>query len=199
MTSLTIFLTPLALLLPALAAPYDESPSDPAAVFATEVAHAAPEPGRPEMSFTSGDASAALRVLEQAHRPPVQRQVRIESRVVIRISPGADEQHEEALASLPRRPITTTYAEIEHGDCVPIEKIVGYQAISDDRLLLFLRDRRILSAALERACSARAFYSGFYVERNEDGNLCVARDKLQSRSGVSCEIAALHRLVAVRD
>ena len=54
-------------------------------------------------------------------------------------------------------------------------------------------------AQLEKACSARDFYSGFYVEPSRDGNLCVSRDELQSRSGAKCELSALHRLEAVRD
>ena len=36
----------------------------------------------------------------------------------------------------------------------------------------------MVSAALERSCSARDFYSGFYVERNADGQICVKRDTL---------------------
>ena len=103
------------------------------------------------------------------------------------------------LAALPRRPIATSFAEVEHGVCVPVAAIAGVQPVEDDRLLLFLRDRRVLSAALERSCSARAFYSGFYIERSEDGQLCVSRDRLQSRSGASCQVDSLHRLVAVRD
>ena len=72
-------------------------------------------------------------------------------------------------------------------------------APEQNRILLFMRDRRVLSAALERACSARDYYSGFYVERNEDGQLCARRDTLQSRAGASCKVAQLNRLVAVRD
>ena len=62
-----------------------------------------------------------------------------------------------------------------------------------------MRARRILSVALERACDARAYYSGFYVERSEDGQLCARRDLLQSRAGASCKVAQLNRLVAVND
>jgi hypothetical protein len=73
------------------------------------------------------------------------------------------------------------------------------QAGEDNRLILFLRNRQIISAALEKACSARDFYSGFYVERAEDGKLCVERDVLRARTGVTCEIDRLYELVAVRD
>ena len=61
-----------------------------------------------------------------------------------------------------------------------------------------MRDRRVLSAALERSCSPQDFYSGFYIER-QDGQLCAKRDHLQSRAGASCQISRLNRLVASRD
>ena len=50
--------------------------------------------------------------------------------------------------------------------CVPISGISGVQTGNGNRLLLFLRDQRIISVNLERACRARDFYSGFYIERN---------------------------------
>ncbi len=198
MTSLAAHLLPFALLLPALA---DVLPAGPGVRDgAGAVAHAAPEQTARPLGLRADDAAAALRVLEGAHRPPEQNQVRIESRVIVRISPSPAGQRERMLSALPRRPIRTTFAEVDHGECVPIESIAGVQASQDDdRLLLFLRDRRVLSAELERSCSAQSFYSGFYIERSEDGQLCVERDRLQSRAGASCQVDEFHRLVAVRD
>ena len=54
----------------------------------------------------------------------------------------------------------------------------------------------VLSAALERSCHAEEFYQGAYVERSEDGQLCARRERLQSRTGSSCQVAKLSRLVA---
>ena len=65
----------------------------------------------------------------------------------------------------------------------------------DNRLILFMRDRRIVSAELERACHARDFYAGFYVARNTDGMICTGRDKLQSRAGMNCAVSRLRQLV----
>jgi hypothetical protein len=62
--------------------------------------------------------------------------------------------------------------------------------------MLYLRDQRIISANLEKACSARDFYSGFYVDQNSDGLLCVDRDKLHSRTGANCEVERMRQLVA---
>lgn len=81
-------------------------------------------------------------------------------------------------------------------DCLQVSEISGVQTGSGNRLLLFLDDRRIVSLGLERSCRARDFYSGFYVERRDDGKLCVNRDRLHSRSGAKCEVERMRELVA---
>ena len=86
-------------------------------------------------------------------------------------------------------------AEREMGRCLPVAGIAGVQVGQGNRLILFMRDRRVISAALERACSARDYYSGFYVERSNDGQICVRRDSLLSRSGANCKLTRLHQLV----
>ena len=138
-------------------------------------------------------------ILHSGILPQWQNQVRIEQRVVIHIAPSPPATREEILARLPRRPMETRYEEVAFDRCVPVQGIAGVAPVQQNRLLLFMRDRRVLSAALERACDAQAFYSGFYVERNEDGMLCTGRDKLQSRAGASCEVAQFNRLVAIRE
>jgi len=62
-----------------------------------------------------------------------------------------------------------------------------------------MRDRRLLSATLERVCDPDAFYLGASVERNADGRLCSGRDTLRSRTGANCQISRINRLVAVKD
>lgn len=138
-------------------------------------------------------------ILEHAILPQGQNQVRIEQRVIIRIAPSPPSAREEMLARLPRRRMEGRFEEVEFDRCVPVQSIAGVAPVQRNRLLLFMRDRRVLSAALARACDAQAFYSGFYVERSGDGMLCVGRDMLQSRTGTSCEVAQFNRLVAVRD
>ena len=85
------------------------------------------------------------------------------------------------------------------GDCVPIGDIAAVDPGPENRLIFYMRDRTLISAALDRECSAREFYSGFDVERTDDGKLCVKRDKLQSRAGASCGVKRLSRIVSVRD
>lgn len=189
MNSLAVFLTPLALLLPAIPAvlPHGAGP-------ASEAARAAPDQEKSPQGFTTAPAPP-LRLLEEARRPPVENQVSIEQRVIIRIAPSTPQRVEQSLAQLNRR--TDRFEEVRLGECVPINMIAAV-APQDNRLLLFMRDRRILSAALERACNPEDFYSGFYIERR-DGRLCERRDRLQSRAGASCRVTRLNRLVAARD
>lgn len=123
--------------------------------------------------------------------------MRIRQRVIVRVSPAPPRARTQMLADLPRRPMRQRYEEVEHDDCVDVNDIVGVQPTTDNRLLFFTQERQVLSARLEQSCTARAFYAGFYVERNDDGRLCVARDLLQSRAGASCEVADFSRLVAV--
>ena len=186
MNSLAAFLTPLALLLPAAlligAAPADEA------------ARAAPEGEKSPLGFT-GAPITPLRLLEEARRPPVANQVRLEQRVIIRIAPSTPQRVEQSLSRLNAR--SNRFEEVRLGECIPINMIAAV-APQEDRLLLFMRDRRILSAALERSCNPEDFYSGFYVER-QDGQLCERRDRLQSRAGASCRVTRLNRLVAARD
>ena len=137
--------------------------------------------------------------LEAFYQGQVTHQFRIEQRLTIRISPQSSNNRIELLAQLPQQGVQNTFEEREMDSCVALAGIAGVQTANGNRLLLFLRDERIVTLNLERACRARDFYSGFYVERNEDGQLCVARDQLLSRSGVKCEIARMSQLVAVEE
>ncbi len=187
------FLSPLALLLPAVVGHGHARPDEAAMHEAAERA----DPPRPFGALPS----APFEALKDARGPHQFGQVRIEQRVIIRISPGTGAAREQMLAELQRRGArATSYEEERLNGCIPVANIAGMEpAPEQNRILLFMRDRRILSAALERACNARDYYSGFYIERNEDGQLCARRDLLQSRAGASCRVAQLNRLVAVRD
>ena len=135
-------------------------------------------------------------MLDAMHQVAVNRQIRIERRVTIRISPAVPSQARNLMADLPRGALPANFVERKFGKCVPISSIAGVQPTRDNRLMLYLRDQRIISASLEKACSARDFYSGFYVEQNSDGMLCVDRDKLHSRTGANCEVERMRQLVA---
>jgi hypothetical protein len=137
-------------------------------------------------------AGAALgaQLWQQAEQAEKAQQVRIQQHFSIRISPGAVggpagfvlELEEERSARVDDRKVAR---------CLPIGAIAAVQAAEKNRLLLFLRDSRMVTVGLEKACRAQDFYSGFYVERNGDGQLCVERDQIHARSGATCTIRDL--------
>ena len=128
---------------------------------------------------------------------PVANQVRIEGRVIFRVSPQPSRARNSMLSELPEQPVPVRLIERPMGRCLPASGIVG---VSDrgSRLIIYMRDRSMISARLEKACSPRDFYLGFYMERSEDGRLCVDRDRLMSRAGAKCRISGMNQLVAVR-
>lgn len=182
MTSPAAFLAPIVLLF-SPPAPVDEAKSVSA----------------PRSSVALDRAEPGWRVLDAVRSAPVQRQVRIEQRVIIRVVPrsAATRQGMSSFVEAPRP--STRLVERKAGDCVPAAAVGAVQPAPDNRLMLFMRDRRLYSAKLERSCHARDFYSGFYVERNDDGMICVDRDKLQSRTGSKCEVTAISQMVPERD
>ncbi len=131
--------------------------------------------------------------IADSFRAPVEQQVRIERSITIRIAPRARFPQPD-LADLPQG-MPARLSERRMARCVPIGGIAGVQVGRDNRLLLFMRDQRIVSLGLEKACRARDFYSGFYVERSGDGQICVERDRLQSRSGANCGLTRMRQLV----
>jgi hypothetical protein len=140
-------------------------------------------------------------VVAESFRVQTQSQVRIEQQTTIRISPRAQRApaRPNFLVDLPNREIAPRMVERNIGRCVPASGISGVQADAGNRLLLFMRDRRIVSAQLERACRGRDFYSGFYLSRSTDGQLCVDRDTLLSRSGANCKLTRIRQLVESGD
>ncbi len=182
---------PLALLLPVTAG---------AGVHAPETRTAPlPAPSAPRCEAVSLKDAPRTNPLSAVRGQLSVRQVRIEQRVVVRIAPAAPAARQDLMAELPQRAVPARFEEERKEKCVALEGIAGVQTGSGNRLVLFLRDRRMLSVNLEKSCRARDFYSGFYVEKNKDGRLCVERDKLQSRTGVRCEVESMRRLVAARD
>lgn len=190
MNSFALILTPFALLLPSAAGDLAGDAAPREEVYAQSASDERQAP--PGISSAPVDK---LSLLEEARRPPVEFQVRIEQRVIIRIAPSSPQLAERSMAELNRR--SDRFEEVRLDGCVPINMIAAVSP-NENRLLLFMRDNRVLSLALERACSPQDFYSGFYIER-QDGQLCERRDRLQSRAGASCQVTRVSRLVAVRD
>lgn len=137
----------------------------------------------------------SFEVIAESFRSEAANQVRIEQHTIIRIAPRQPAPRATMLMDLPRGELPPRLTERNAGKCLPVGGIAGVQVDRSDRLILFMRDRRVMSAQLERACRARDFYSGFYVDRSSDGRICVDRDTLQSRSGTNCKLIRIRQLV----
>lgn len=135
--------------------------------------------------------------------PPSADQVRIEQRVTIRISPAPMPARvpmmPSALSAQADAVSLPKIKEKKFGKCVPMGSIAGVQANADNRLVLLLRDQRLVSASLEKACRGRDFYSGFRVAKNEDGMICQGRDVLMARTGANCKVSGFKQLVVQGD
>ncbi len=134
-------------------------------------------------------------VLEGRTSAPVEQQIRIERRIVIRVSPHRANRTDLAADRRPAAP-PPKLVERRIGKCFAMDEIGAVRTTRDDRLLLYMRDRTLIAADLEKSCSARDYYQGFYVEPSKDGKLCVNRDRLQSRTGVKCQLNRIRHLVA---
>ncbi len=121
------------------------------------------------------------------------RQVRIRQEIMIRVSPRRSDTR-EMIADW-RRVMPRRFEQRKIGKCVPARSIVGVQTVSSRALVLYLSDNRMIRAQLGKSCNARDFYLGFYMEPNEDGELCAGRDTLRARNGATCKIGAIRQLV----
>lgn len=186
-------LAPLALFVPAVAA-----------VAAAEGHAPAPRAG---LGMSAGPLGSGLRPggmsLPSAMPLPMPEaeQVRIEQRVTIRIGPRP--------APMPMMPPAmfeegdfgggSRIIERKMGKCLPLSAIAGVSPAAKNRLLLLLRDNRVVRATLDKNCQGRDFYSGFLVARNADGMVCTGRDELLARSGAKCKVSGYKQLIEVDD
>jgi hypothetical protein len=150
-----------------------------------------------DLSWPPGDAFPLFSIVGSFSRD-VANQVSIEQRLIIRIAPQAPSPQRTAILNdLPRKAVAPKFEERSMGKCVPVAGIAGVQIAQGNRLTLFMRDTRIVSAGLDKGCTAQDFYSGFYVQRTGDGQMCSGRDKLQSRNGANCKLGKLKQLVPI--
>jgi hypothetical protein len=128
-------------------------------------------------------------------QPPTPHQVRIEQHFSIRITPGNGAMPPAVIEEWQQVTRPVRMVERKIGKCLAIGSIAAVRAGDGNNLLLLLRDQRMVAALLEKRCSGRDFYSGFYVQHNADNAICIGRDILQSRSGANCKLRGLHELV----
>lgn len=152
---------------------------------------------RVEPAQAHSDPLAIWYRLAQQYRPAGVAQVRIERHIIWRVAPMPGPVRENMTALVPTAPRPPQrLVERRMSDCIAMNGIAGLRPQGNSRLLLFLRDRRLVAANLEKSCSAREFYRGFYVDKpNADGRLCADRDRILARSGARCEISSFRLLV----
>ena len=149
------------------------------------------------VAVTQPDPLAVWAELAAGFRDTTAAQVRIEQHIIWRVSPIRRPARENMTALSQQGAPPPRFVERKMGQCVPMASIAGGRPESGSRLMLFMRDRRLIAANLEKSCSARDFYSGFYVDKpNSDGKLCVDRDRILARNGARCEIASFRLMVA---
>jgi hypothetical protein len=120
----------------------------------------------------------------------------VRSRIIVRVTPLSGNGPRTVLQG--QEPVRLRREKGEPIECVRLAEVAGVRLDEAGRLLVFMRDNGIYSAAFERSCSVQVFYSGFYVERPRDGKLCAGRDQLHARSGSDCKLGRFDRM-AVAD
>lgn len=130
MHSLFALATPLALMLPLVA----EGAGPPPAARALAAASA------PQCNAAAAtDDPVPVNPLSALRSQSIARQVRIEQRVVVRITPQPPAARQNLLADLPRRETTPRFEERGKEKCVALDGISGVQTGSGNRLVLLDR------------------------------------------------------------
>lgn len=80
--------------------------------------------------------------------------------------------------------------------CLPAALIQGAAVVAPASVDFILRGGQRVRARFAASCPALAYYSGFYVTPNADGQMCAGRDSVRDRAGGECEVAKLRSLVA---
>lgn len=120
-------------------------------------------------------------------------QFRIDQGIVIRIP---STKRASSLQSTPAA--TIRWTENKAPRCQSLSSLAMTVGANGDSLDIQLRDGTFIRAKFDDDCPADDFYSGFYVERPVDGQLCAGRDVLHSRSGSRCKIEGFKSLRAKR-
>ena len=160
-------------------------------------AHATDVAGQPASLTEGGLWHAAVARISAIFHPASPHQVSIVQHFSIRITPGGPMVPPDVVVELEQEDTPAQFREQRMGKCMDWAGIAAVRGGENNRLLLFMRDSRVISAELDKSCEARAFDSGFLFARTNDGKICVNRDVLQARSGARCHMKRLRALVHV--
>ncbi|MFK4793838.1 hypothetical protein [Sphingobium sp. ZW T5_29] len=138
--------------------------------------------------------SVLLLLIAPSGEPVQFAQLTIQQRVIIRVPMARKGRAPARIAPDARH----MWKEKKGPRCVALRSIQSASVVVDNGVDLLLADNHRYRAKLENGCRSTGFYSGFYVEPDDDGSLCSGRDALQARSGLSCGIDSFRRLVPVK-
>jgi len=87
-------------------------------------------------------------------------------------------------------PVVPQIEWIEHKGpkCIPVAAIRRALLFGDDEVDFVLANRVRVRATFDEGCPALDFYGNFYLQPQDDLQLCAKRDAIHSRMGGSCSI-----------
>jgi hypothetical protein len=86
------------------------------------------------------------------------------------------------------------WAEHKGPKCIPVMAIRRALMSGSDEVDFVLADRTRMRAEFDEDCPALDFYRGFYLQPQDDEQLCAHRDAIHSRMGGSCTITKFKQL-----
>lgn len=152
-------------------------------------------------------SSALLLLLAAADAPEGGKSERVPDRILVQT--GQFSFHQRIIVRVPRMPgddaqapaasrAPARWVEKNTRKCVPLETLVGASVPTAESVDLVANDGSRMRARFADDCAALDFYSGFYIRPTSDGQVCAKRDVIRSRSGGTCRIEELRRLVPHR-
>lgn len=123
-------------------------------------------------------------------------QVTIEQRVIIRIpTMRSGVQPSSMMREVPSPPPPIRWKESKGPKCLALGGLRGAMINPNSGVTMVTARNEQFRTHFGRACRAADFYSGFYIQPNEDGAICAGRDTLHARNGSTCEIEKFSRMV----
>lgn len=105
---------------------------------------------------------------------------------------------DEIVMRVPVRPYpdagSSQWVERKGPKCIASSDIRGAMLSSPEHVDFLLFNRQRIRAKLANDCPALDFYSGFYLN-SDDEKVCARRDEIRSRMGSSCAIDRFRTLV----
>ena len=95
------------------------------------------------------------------------------------------------------RPVMQQFEWVERKGpkCIPAAAIRRALLSGREEVDFVLANRARVRAEFKEGCPALDFYAGFYLQPQEDEQLCARRDAIHSRMGGSCTIDRFKQLV----